>query len=166
VGKEALEIVEEIRSQFREIPGIMERKVKPEYGRCVDIVTRAALREMRAPALLAVASPLLVGFVLGVKALGGLLIGVILSGLLVALEMTTGGAAWDNAKKYIEAGNYGGKKLPDGSKNPTHGAAVVGDTIGDAYKDTAGPAVNALIKVMNTISIIFAALFVKYAVMG
>jgi K(+)-stimulated pyrophosphate-energized sodium pump len=166
VGKAALEIVEEIRRQFKEIPGIMERKAKPEYGRCVDIVTRAALREMTTPALLAVLSPLLVGFILGVKALGGLLIGVILSGLLVALEMTTGGAAWDNAKKYIEAGHYGGKKLPDGSRNPTHSAAVVGDTIGDAYKDTAGPAVNALIKVMNTVSIIFAALFVKYALIG
>lgn len=143
----------------------MEGKAKPEYGRCVDIVTLAAQKEMIIPGLLAVLTPLLVGFILGPRALGGLLIGVIASGLLVALQMCTGGAAWDNAKKYIEAGNLGGKRLPDGSKNPTHAAAVVGDTVGDPSKDTAGPSVNPLIKVMNIVAIIFASLIVKFGLM-
>jgi K(+)-stimulated pyrophosphate-energized sodium pump len=162
VGRAATTIVTEIRRQFREIKGIMEGKAKPDYGRCVDIVTIAAQKEMIIPGLLAVLSPLLVGFVFGPVALGGLLIGVIISGLLLALMMTTGGAAWDNAKKYIEAGNLGGKKLPDGSKNPTHAAAVVGDTVGDPTKDTAGPAINPLIKVMNIVAILFASLILKY----
>jgi len=166
VGRAATTIVTEIRRQFREIKGIMEGKAKPDYGRCVDIVTIAAQKEMIIPGLLAVFSPLLVGFVLGPVALGGLLIGVIISGLLLALMMTTGGAAWDNAKKYIEAGNLGGKRLPDGSKNPTHAAAVVGDTVGDPTKDTAGPAINPLIKVMNIVAILFAALILKYSLMG
>ncbi len=166
VGRAATTIVTEIRRQFREIKGIMEGKAKPDYGRCVDIVTIAAQKEMIVPGLLAVLSPLSVGFVLGPVALGGLLIGVIISGLLLALMMTTGGAAWDNAKKYIEAGNLGGKRLPDGSKNPTHAAAVVGDTVGDPTKDTAGPAINPLIKVMNIVAILFAALILKYNLLG
>lgn len=166
VGRAATTIVTEIRRQFREIKGIMEGTAKPDYGRCVDIVTIAAQKEMIIPGLLAVFSPLLVGFILGPVALGGLLIGVIISGLLLALMMTTGGAAWDNAKKYIESGNLGGKRLPDGSKNPTHAAAVVGDTVGDPTKDTAGPAINPLIKVMNIVAILFAALILKYHLMG
>jgi K(+)-stimulated pyrophosphate-energized sodium pump len=166
VGRAASTIVTEIRRQFKEIPGIMEGEAKPDYGRCVDIVTIAAQKEMVVPGLLAVLSPLVVGFVLGPAALGGLLIGVIISGLMLALMMTTGGAAWDNAKKYIEAGNLGGKRLPDGSKNPTHAAAVVGDTVGDPTKDTAGPAINPLIKVMNIVAILFAALILKYSLLG
>ncbi len=166
VGRAASTLVTEIRRQFREIVGIMEGKAKPDYGRCVDIVTIAAQKEMVVPGLLAVLSPLVVGFVLGPAALGGLLIGVIISGLMLALMMTTGGAAWDNAKKYIEAGNLGGKRLPDGSKNPTHAAAVVGDTVGDPTKDTAGPAINPLIKVMNIVAILFAALILKYSLLG
>ncbi|MDO9097771.1 MAG: sodium/proton-translocating pyrophosphatase, partial [Candidatus Methanoperedens sp.] len=166
VGRAATTIVTEIRRQFREIKGIMEGTAKPDYGRCVDIVTIAAQKEMVVPGLLAVLSPLVVGFIFGPVALGGLLIGVIISGLLLALMMTTGGAAWDNAKKYIESGNLGGKRLPDGSKNPTHAAAVVGDTVGDPTKDTAGPAINPLIKVMNIVAILFAALIVKYNLLG
>ncbi len=166
VGRAATTIVTEIRRQFREIAGIMEGKAKPDYGRCVDIVTIAAQKEMVVPGLLAVLSPLIVGFIFGPVALGGLLIGVIISGLLLALMMTTGGAAWDNAKKYIESGNLGGKRLPDGSKNPTHAAAVVGDTVGDPTKDTAGPAINPLIKVMNIVAILFAALILKYSLLG
>jgi K(+)-stimulated pyrophosphate-energized sodium pump len=157
VGKAAHGVVQEVRRQFKEIPGIMEGTAKPDYAQCVDIVTKAALREMIAPGLLAVLSPLVVGFLLGPIALGGLLIGVIASGLLVALQMANGGGAWDNAKKYIEKGHHGGK----GSL--AHKAAVVGDTVGDPYKDTAGPAINALIKVINTISLIFAALIVANA---
>jgi K(+)-stimulated pyrophosphate-energized sodium pump len=166
VGRAASTIVSEIRRQFREIAGIMEGKAKPDYGRCVDIVTIAAQKEMIVPGLLAVLSPLIVGFIFGPAALGGLLIGVIISGLMLALMMTTGGAAWDNAKKYIESGNLGGKKLPDGSRNPTHSAAVVGDTVGDPTKDTAGPAINPLIKVMNIVAILVAGLILKYSLMG
>jgi K(+)-stimulated pyrophosphate-energized sodium pump len=154
VGKAAFSVVQEVRRQFKEIPGIMDGTGKPQYGQCVDIVTKAALREMVVPGILAVTVPLAVGFILGPVALGGLLIGVIVSGLLIALQMANGGATWDNAKKYIELGNHGGK----GSE--AHKAAVVGDTVGDPYKDTAGPAINALIKVINTIALIFAALIV------
>ncbi len=156
VGSSAHEIVIEVRRQFKEIKGLMKGKAKPEYGKCVDIVTKAALKNMIIPAALAIVTPLAVGLLLGIEALGGLLIGVILSGLLLALFMANTGAAWDNAKKYIESGNFGGKG------SDAHKAAVVGDTLGDPFKDTAGPALNALIKVINTFAIVFAPLFVAY----
>ncbi|MBI2134740.1 sodium-translocating pyrophosphatase [Candidatus Woesearchaeota archaeon] len=156
VGNSAHKIVFEVRRQFKEIKGLMEGKAKPEYGKCVDIVTKAALHNMIIPAGIAIIAPLSVGLLLGIKALGGLLIGVILSGLLMALFMANTGAAWDNAKKYIEDGKYGGKG------KDAHKAAVIGDTVGDPFKDTAGPALNALIKVINTFAIVFAPLFVAY----
>ncbi len=157
VEKAAFKMVNEVRRQFREIPGIMEGTAKPDYARCVDISTAAAIRELAKPGALAIVTPLAVGFILGPLALGGVLIGSVVSGVFLAFLMTNGGAAWDNAKKFIETGQYGGKK------SPAHNAAVMGDTVGDPFKDTAGPAINSLIKVLNTISIVFVSAIVLYA---
>jgi K(+)-stimulated pyrophosphate-energized sodium pump len=155
VGRAAFQMVEEVRRQFREIKGLMEGKARPDYARCVDISTRGAISRMILPGVLAVVVPLVVGLVLGREALGGLLAGAIISGLMLAIMMANAGGAWDNAKKYIEAGNLGGKGTP------THAAAVVGDTVGDPFKDTAGPSLNILIKLMSIVALVFAPLFMR-----
>jgi K(+)-stimulated pyrophosphate-energized sodium pump len=155
VGRAAQAMIEEVRRQFKSIPGLMEGKAKAEYAKCVDISTGAAIREMVAPGLLAVLVPVIVGFA-SVKALGGLLAGVTVSGVLMALFMSNAGGAWDNAKKHIEGGAFGGK----GSE--PHKAAVVGDTVGDPFKDTAGPALNILIKLMSVVALVLAPVLAKY----
>ncbi|MEK6876002.1 MAG: sodium/proton-translocating pyrophosphatase, partial [Nanoarchaeota archaeon] len=154
VGKTAIKIVNEVRRQFKEIKGLMQGKAKPDYERCIQISTDGALREMIVPGLIAVIAPIAVGVLLGAEALGGLLVGKTVVGFLMAVFMANAGGAWDNAKKYIEEGNFGGKG------SDAHKAAVVGDTVGDPFKDTAGPAMNILIKLMGIVALVFVPLFI------
>jgi len=156
VGRAAFKMVEEVRRQFKQIKGLMQGKAKPNVARCVDISTTAALREMVLPGILAVLAPIAMGIILGPEALGGMLAGATSSGVMLAIMMANSGAAWDNAKKYIEDGHLGGKGTP------VHAAAVVGDTVGDPFKDTSGPAMNILIKLMSIVSLVFGPVFVRY----
>ena len=156
VSKAANKMIEEVRRQFRDIPGILEGTGKPDYTSCVAISTQAALKEMLVPGIMAVLSPLFVGLVLGPTALGGLLAGALVTGVMLAIFMSNSGGAWDNAKKYVEDGHHGGKG------SDAHHAAVVGDTVGDPFKDTSGPSINILIKLMTVVSLVFAPLFLKF----
>lgn len=159
VGRAAQSVVLEVRRQFREITGLMEGKADPDYARCVDLCTKASLKEMVLPTVIAVVTPIVVGMILGFKGVVGLLAGATVTGFLMAIYMANAGGAWDNAKKYIEAGNFGGKG------SDCHKAGVVGDTVGDPFKDTAGPAINILIKLLSMVSIVFAGLIVNYAIL-
>lgn len=163
VGRAAGSMVEEVRRQFKDKPGIMEGKETPDYAKCVAISTAGAQREMILPSLLAIVIPVVTGLVLGIPGVMGLLAGGLATGFVLATMLNNAGGAWDNAKKYIENGAHGGKKLPDGSKNPTHGAAVIGDTVGDPCKDTSGPALNILIKLMSMVCIVFAPVIIKFS---
>ncbi len=165
VGRAAGSMVEEVRRQFREKPGIMKGTDKPDYARCVEISTKGAQREMLLPAMMAIFVPVSTGLILGVAGIMGLLAGGLTAGFSLACMLNNAGGAWDNAKKHIEKGNYGGKKLADGSKNPVHGAAVTGDTVGDPCKDTCGPSMNILIKLMSMVSIVFTPVIIKFSPM-
>jgi K(+)-stimulated pyrophosphate-energized sodium pump len=153
VSRGGLKTVKEVRRQFKETPGLREGKVKPDYGRCIDLITKISLREMLLPGILIILVPILVGFLLGIEGLAGILVGSLISGFPLALAMANAGGAWDNAKKYIEAGNLGGKG------SAAHQAAVIGDTVGDPFKDTSGPAINILIKLIGKVALIFLPLF-------
>mgnify|MGYP001541742299 FL=1 len=159
VGRAAQSVVMEVRRQFKEIAGLMDGKADPDYARCVDLCTKASLKEMVLPTVIAVVTPIVVGMILGYKGVVGLLAGATVTGFLMAIYMANAGGAWDNAKKYIEAGNFGGK----GSE--CHKAGVVGDTVGDPFKDTSGPAINILIKLLSMVSIVFAGLVVNFSIL-
>ncbi|MBN2450560.1 MAG: sodium-translocating pyrophosphatase [Lentisphaeria bacterium] len=163
VGRAAGAMVEEVRRQFREKPGIMEGKDRPDYARCVQISTAGAQKAMMVPSLLAIVIPVAAGLILGVPGIMGLLVGALTTGFSLACMLNNAGGAWDNAKKHIEKGNFGGKKLPDGSKNPIHQAAVIGDTVGDPCKDTAGPSLNILIKLMSMVAIVFTPVILRFS---
>ena len=163
VGRAAGSMVAEVRRQFREIPGIMDGKATPDYARCVAISTKGAQKEMMIPALLAIITPVVSGLILGVPGIMGLLAGGLTCGFSLACMLNNAGGAWDNAKKHIEKGNFGGKKLADGTKNPVHGAAVIGDTVGDPCKDTSGPSLNILVKLMSMVAVVFTPLIIKLA---
>jgi K(+)-stimulated pyrophosphate-energized sodium pump len=165
VGRAAAGVVEEVRRQFKEIKGLLEGKegVEADYPRAVAICTQSAQQEMILPSVLAIIVPVLVGLLFGVPAVIGVLVGGLTTGFAMAVMMSNAGGAWDNSKKYIEAGHLGGKKLPDGSTNPNHSAAVIGDTVGDPFKDTSGPSLNILIKLMSMISVVFAGAVVAFS---